>query len=440
MSFSALRDTLIALGVVGALLTDPATPQRRSRRGRVVRPSPTIHPPVAREAAALWMAPSAADRTTAAAHPALVHLQAALRLYADEKYDQALAGSLRPRQPTSPLRAHAAYYAGVSELRLRRFEAARRRFAGLKAPQGFVGEAAALGEAEAAQGMGDYGEAVEIYEELLKHEAVDAPAIWLSLATAALADGDRKRAAEAFLHLYYEFPLSEHARQAEGPLQTLAECSDRCGEHALQARARPRRAAVRFAPLPGGARQLPSAEAARAGDDAELVALRLAEIDYFQGRHSQAREALRPYLNERRAAGRGALLLSDGAARLARLRRVRAARARARARDFPDSTWAEEALNNLATYYIQQDRDDEADVVLREMYARFPRGRYAERAAWKAGWTAYRKGDMARRGAVLRVGGHDFPRSDYRPAWLLLVWPRARRDGRSRRARSRDIS
>ncbi len=52
---------------------------------------------------------------------------------------------------------------------------------------------------------------------------IDAPAIWLSLANAALADGDRKRAAEAYLHLYYEFPLSEHAVQAEGPLQTLPE-------------------------------------------------------------------------------------------------------------------------------------------------------------------------------------------------------------------------
>ena len=30
------------------------------------------------------------------------------------------------------------------------------------------------------------------------------------------------------------------------------------------------------------------------GDDQELVALRLAECDYFQGKYSQAREALKP--------------------------------------------------------------------------------------------------------------------------------------------------
>ena len=93
--------------------------------------------------------------------------------------------------------------------------------------------------------------------------------------------------------------------------------------------------------------------------------------------------------------------------------------ARALEGDFPESTWAEEALNHLATFYIQQDRDDEADAVFREMYARFPRGRYAERAAWKAGWASYRKGDMGEAIAVFRIGVcANFPRSDYRPAWL----------------------
>ena len=49
-------------------------------------------------------------------NPALVHLQAALRLYADEKYEQALGRFSAAATPTSPLRAHAAYYAGVSRI------------------------------------------------------------------------------------------------------------------------------------------------------------------------------------------------------------------------------------------------------------------------------------------------------------------------------------
>ena len=112
---------------------------------------------------------------------------------------------------------------------------------------------------------------------------------------------------------------------------------------------------------------------------------------------------------------------------------------RALEQDFPDSTWAEEALNNLATFYIQQDRDDEADAVLREMYARFPRGRYAERAAWKAGWASYRKGDMGEAARYFESAAANFPRSDYRPAWLY--WSgRARAAMGDRAGRHRALS
>jgi soluble lytic murein transglycosylase len=362
------------------------------------------------------MAPSQADRAAAAAHPALVHLQAALRLYADEKYDLALSRFSSAAVPTSPLSAHAAYYAGVSELKLRRFEAARKRFAALKDTEGFVGEAAALGEAEAAQAMGDHGAAVEIYEELLEAKAFDAPAIWLSLANAALADGDRRQAAAAFLHLYYEFPQSEHAAAAEGPLQTLAEP---VGPGNTRYRLELGRGERLF-----GSRHYAEASTSflrlkphASGEEADLIALRLAEIDYFQGRYAQARDALRPYLTggARQAEARFFYLMAHRGTRdYASFEHL----VRGLSTDFPQNSWAEEALNNLATHYIQTDRDEDADAILREMYGRFPRGRYAERAAWKAGWTAFRKGNMAETIRYFESASTTFPRSDYRPAWL----------------------
>src|SRR5688500_8407924 len=148
MTFFGIRHGFAASSVIGALaLTAPAAPRSARRAdGAAVTLSSTGHPPVARDAGQLWMAPSATDRGAAARDPALVHLQAALRLYADEKYEQALAKFSAAAIPTSRLRVHATYYAGVSELRLRRFEAARKRFTNLKASQGFVGQAAALGE------------------------------------------------------------------------------------------------------------------------------------------------------------------------------------------------------------------------------------------------------------------------------------------------------
>ena len=390
----------------------------------------TVHPPVARHAAQLWMAPSASDRTSAAAHPALVHLQAALRLYADEKYEQALSRFSSAAVPKSPLREYAAYYAGVCELRLRRYEVARRRFSELKGTAGFVGEAAALGEADAAHALGEFGAAAKIYERILEGSAVDLPAIWLSLATSAQADGDRKRAADAYLHLYYEFPLSEHAQQAESPLQTLPEVQPIAAGN------------TRYALELGrgerlfGSRRYSDARTsflrvrpyAASEQDAELVTLRLAEIEYFQGRYSSARDALRPFLTvgARQAEARFFYLMSE---RGLRNDDLFTDLARALARDYPDSTWAEEALNHLATSYIQRDRDDQADAVLRDLYARFPRGRYADRAAWKVGWTSYRQGDMREAARYFESAAASFPRSDYRPAWLY--W-----SGRARAAMS----
>jgi soluble lytic murein transglycosylase len=52
------------------------------------------------------------------------------------------------------------------------------------------------------------------------------------------------------------------------------------------------------------------------------------------------------------------------------------------------------------------------------MYERYPRGNYGERSAWKSGWTAYRKNDFAYTARVFERAASDFPRSDYRPAWL----------------------
>ena len=221
--------------------------------------------------------------------------------------------ALAAATPKSPLRVYAAYYAGVSEPRLSRFDAARRRFEGLKETQGFVGEAAALGEAEAAHAMGEFDDAAKIYEDILDEAALDVPAVWLSLANAALADGDRRRAAEAFLRLDDEFPLSEYAVQAEGPLQTLSEVQPITtgntryklemgrGERLFGSRRYPeaRNSFLRLKPF------------AESETDAEVVSLRLAEIDVFPGALRQRERRAAAVPDKRRPAGRGAFLLPD---------------------------------------------------------------------------------------------------------------------------------
>ena len=64
----------------------------------------------------------------------------------------------------------------------------------------------------------------------------------------------------------------------------------------------------------------------------------------------------------------------------------------------------------------------------------FPGRRFAERAAWKAGWWAYRQGLSPRRFDYFDQGAADFPRSDYRPSWLYWSGRAARRPATSRPA------
>ena len=407
------------------------------------RPHPTIHPPVARDASHLWMAPSASRSNDGrAANPALVHLQAALRLYADEKYELALARfSAAGHSDVAAARARRLLRRRVRAA-LRRFDAARRPVCALKDTAGFRGRGGG-----ARRGRGRAGHWAT---SAMPQRSTQTPAREQGRRRAGhLAEpgecraGRRRsqRAAEAFLHLYYEFPLSEHAAQAEGPLQTLSrKCSAIAagnvryklelgrGERLFGSRRYPE-ARDSFLRLKPHATGTTTPSSSRSGSPRSTTS---------RERYSNAREALRPYLNNgaRQAEARFFYLMSQRGLRNYDSFELLV---RALAKDFPDSTWAEEALNNLATFYIQQDSDDEADAVLREMYARFPRGRYAERAAWKAGWTAYRAGNMSEAARYFESAATNFPRSDYRPAWLY--WSGRARDAMGdRRRRHRALS
>src|SRR4030095_15576251 len=130
------------------------------------------------------------------------------------------------------------------------------------------------------------------------------------------------------------------------------------------------------------------------GDDKELIALRIAECDYYLDRFRASRDALMPYLGNasRKAEARFFYLtatraLGDNDAYVEE--------ARALVDEFPDSTWAPETLNTLASHYVILDDDAMADEVFRELWRRFPQSRYAERAAWKIGWWAYKNGRFA---------------------------------------------
>jgi soluble lytic murein transglycosylase len=332
----------------------------------------------------------------------------------------------------TPLAGYSRYYVGVALKGLRRFEEADAALELLEDDvTGFLEEAVPLRRAEIALARGNADEAADILADLSDEEALSAPEeILLRLGAALEAAGERDRAVKAYQRVYYEFPLSAQAADAEqgiGRLQTPALIP------ADRFRLELSRAERLFAARRWAQARAAFASLAKAVDKSndDLIGLRLAECDYHLDRFRASRDALRPYLRDgsRQAEARYFYLsatraLGDRATYLTLVRELVA--------DHPDSSWAEEALNNLASRYLADDDEAAADGVFREMLRRFPRGRYADRAGWKAGWYAYKQDRFADAAATFEASVRAFARADYRPSWLY--WAARSRDHLGERA------
>lgn len=376
--------------------------------------APTLHPALPSNPTDLWLVPSASDRAarTLATYEPLV--QGIARFQAGD-YARAIPFFTRPGLTSSALADYALYYVGLSQLRQGQSSEARRTFESLleKKPVGHVGIAAAMGAGEAAEASGDPAGAVKFYERIADHKGAVTEDVLYRLGRAALAAGDRKKAADALSRVYYEFPLTEAATLAGTQLPAVQDQI-----------ARSPRLDLARAQLLFGARRYTEARAAFQalqpavqGDDRELADLRVAECDFNLKRYAAARDEVRPYLDRasRKAEARFFYLsslreLGEHAEYISLTNALVA--------EFPDSSWSEEALNNLGTHYILANQDALATETFRQMYEKFPTGPRAERAAWKYGWASYKTGSYAETVRVFESAALAFPRSDYRPPFL----------------------
>ena len=421
---------LIALVTIAALAAmavsaqsggpSPSRARQDPAQTAPLQPRPTEHPPIPSSLDDYWMVPSPgwtggrADVVSAARA-----LAQAARLIDEEKYLQALTYIRPSALAGTPLAGYATYLTGLAQLELERFDAARRTLTALRAarPVGFLEEAATLQLAEISTTQRDYASAVALYDELLalKPEAPDE--ILLRLARTASSAGDRARALEAYQAIYYDWPTSEAATAAEAemPLAALGPVTGGTPRVARElARAERLFADRRYAEAREAFEALASVAA---GDDAEVVQLRMAESDYFLRRYTRVRDDLAPFLEQaaRRAEARFFHLMTT---QRAGSRDQYIALTRALVEEFPSSSWAEEALNNLASFHIVNDEGEQADAVFREIVSRFPSGRYTARAMWKVGWLAYRQRQYAEAADVFERAAAAHPRADYRPSYL----------------------
>jgi peptidoglycan lytic transglycosylase len=372
---------------------------------------PTVHAALPQNIDDYWFAPRAGQRSDARN----AVLAQAASAYATGNYAASLTYARQAVAAGGPLLPYAQLYLGQSYVRLANAADAEKTFNAIldRQPEGYLSMAASIGRAEALELIGRHEEAANLYQEISTHKSVSPEEILAKLARASTAAGDRERAAAAWLRVYYEFPLTDAAKSAADALESLRDVVKTDDKRDLG------RALILF-----GSKRYTDARSAFvglqpkvSGDDKEVVALRIAECDYFLKRYAAARDGVQPYIENasRRAEARFFYLSAlrglgdvDESTRLTR----------ALVDAFPDSSWSSEALNNLGTRYIVEDEDDLAAQTFKELYEKFPTGPYAERSAWKYGWRSYTTGNYAETVRVFESAAAAFPRSDYRPPFL----------------------
>jgi soluble lytic murein transglycosylase len=391
--------------------------------------SPTLHPVVPETLEAMWYAPAGASRATAP----LVDLAQGVRLL-EETGD---AASALPLVSTSALQStdvapYARFYTGKALQGLNRLDEAEAAFASVAALDlaGSLPEAAALRQADVREARGNYVGAEAIYEGLVQQKVVAAQAVWLKLGLMAEMNGRRDRARDAFRYVIDTFPMTQEANEAELGLERIAgfalDTADGVAKEVRRADA-----------LFKARRNTPARKAYERvqgrveGDNRDLVAIRLAALDAQEGRARAARDVLQRYAGHSRHGTEAQFALLGVTRDLGDTSGYRLM-----ARSFVDANaanpLAEEALNDLGTHLVRADEDARAAEVFREMVERYPAGKFAERAAWKAGWWAYRTDNYGDTVRIFERGAASFPRSDYRPAWLY--WSARAYDGLGNRA------
>jgi soluble lytic murein transglycosylase len=386
----------------------------------------TAHPPLPAEPSLYWFVPDkSSGRATRNLDAAARRLAQGAQYIAEGDFAAGLPLISAPDLGDPNLANYATYYRGLAQLGLGRYDEAMATLSLLatRPLDGALKELTALQLAEAALARGMADRVEPALAQLTLDKLANPEEVWQMRARVEEAAGHKAHALESYRRLYYDYPLSPQAANAPGAIARLRTGDLDQGETFERGLARAERfySAKRYA----DARNAFTALSPATDDARELVALRLAETDFYTGKRRQAREALRTMLASptRGAEARYISLLATQAMgdRAAYIRE-----AKDLANDFPQSPWSEEALNGLATDYIKADDDEAADEVLRQLLEKFPGGRYADRAAWKVGWRSYRAAEFEDAAEVFETAAARSPRADNRPAWLY--WSGRARD------------
>ena len=318
------------------------------------------------------------------------------------------------------LGAYALLYAGRAQVNLGLYTDARKTAQSILAmsPSDALAESASWLAVEAATEAADKDGVVAVLKQLTNRPNSAPASILLRLFRAALEAENKDEAVAAFSRLYFEFagtPESISATNEGRKAGIVGQPPSKATFAASMLRAERLFAARQFtdARVDFEALKLLAPQA-----DRPLIDLRLAETDFALKKYPVALVALKSamekasplsseahfyYLNALRESGR-ANDYEEGVQEFAK--------------SSADRPFIERALNELGTYYILQDEDEKAAALFADYYEHYPQGLFADRAAWRAGWWAYRHGEFDDAIRIFETAASSMRRADYRPSWL----------------------
>jgi soluble lytic murein transglycosylase len=278
---------------------------------------------------------------------------------------------------------------------------------------------AALLTARADVQLGNAHEAVAILRKY--YDKLPQPQGDLTLATVFAADNDLRSAAAYDQRVYYGYPLTTEAAQAEAD---LAQLRDHLGDQYPPALGKTMLArAVKLLQLnqPVKARaELVAMLPQLTGAERDLARVKIGVADYDRKLNVPARtylKALELPAGEADAERLHYLLL------LARRLNDRPAMdeiAETMGAQYPTSHWRMESLWALASLYLTENRPEQYEPLYRACYENFASDTRASECHWKVAWLHYlRRADDA--GEYLRAQLEKFPKSDEVPGALYFL-------------------
>jgi peptidoglycan lytic transglycosylase len=250
---------------------------------------------------------------------------------------------------------------------------------------------AALMQANALLSTRAFEEAIDVLEGVRKPVRSD---IELALGKAYAGNGDNAKALESFHKIYYEMPLSPEADEAGAQLHQLAPDDAYATRAVRKARADLLAKGKWYSQAIAEYQKLINEAGA---DSSASIQVALAHAEYKSGRIADVRtllSALAIPQNEIDANAQRLYLLaeiarqdSDDASQQAFIDSMK--------QSAPQSGWLQEALLSAANKFLLRNELDKSIAQFDGVVERFPKGKHAASAHWKAAWLNYRLGNMA---------------------------------------------